>query len=114
MSFLSLNRKLASGIFIPITIVLLLTSTKLPKNFMPHDKMVEIIIDLELAKSLAYNYNHTEDEAKHIFTQNVNLIYSTYGLSAEEFKENYIYYIDKPQDFLTLYNDVVYKLESML
>lgn len=117
MSFFSFNennRKLVAIIFISTVITFFLTSNKLPIPIIAHDKMVAILVDLELAKSSAYNYNHNDDEAKQIFMHNLNLIYSTHGLSSEEFKENYVHYINNPQEFLQVYNDVVYKLESML
>lgn len=117
MSFFSFNRdnrKLVAIVFVSTAMTFLLTSSKLPSGIIAHDKMVEMLVDLELAKALAYNYNHTDDEAKQIFVQNVNIIYTTHGLSSEEFKENYIYYISNPQEFLHVYNDVVSKLESML
>lgn len=117
MNFFSKNRNNTKSIIITCisaAMILFLTSNKLPNRIITQDKMVEILVDLELTKSLAYNYNHTDDEANQVFEQNVNLIYTTHNLSPEAFKESYIYYMKQPQIFLTIYNEVVYKLENML
>lgn len=93
---------------------IILVSAKIPPNILSHNEMVNILVDLELAKSTAYEYTHTPEESKEIYKKNVIKIYEEYKISNDIFKESYNFYINNPKLLLAVYNDVIDQLTNLL
>lgn len=93
---------------------IMLISANLPKNILSHNEMVNILIDLELAKSIAYEYTHTPEDSKEIYKKNVIKIYEEYKISNDIFRESYNFYINNPKLLLAVYNDVIDQLTNLL
>jgi hypothetical protein len=87
---------------------------KMPKNILSHQAMVEIIVDLELAKSLSHSYIYTPEESVEIYRKNVFHIYASHKISSEIFLESYHYYLNHPKLLLAVYYDVVEHLQDLL
>lgn len=75
--------------------------------------MAEVLAELELAKA-ASSYNRAEDDAKIFFRKNEMEIFEAHDISPEVFERSYNYYIDRPEEFLAIYNSVVLRLETLL
>lgn len=113
MNLISNKRKNLRRCFGLIAFCIFFISARPPKDILSAEKMVELFTELELAKA-ASNYNKAEEEAKIFFASNKIEIYAKYDISPEVFEKSYTYYMDRPEEFLAIYNDVVLKLEALL
>lgn len=84
-------------------------------KILPEDHMVDILVDLELARALAYDCENTDkNKADALFLENAKLIYEVHHTDATNFQNSYGYYFTNTQLMLRLYEKVVSRLEANL
>lgn len=86
-----------------------------PLGALPKGQMVGILVDLELAKAMAYDYNNDEEEsADQLFQGNAQLIYQAHDTEPATFQESYLYYLAYPKLMQEIYELVIARLEELL
>lgn len=82
-------------------------------ELLPRDQMVAILVDLELAKSIADHYADNEDTARWLFQKNVLLIYQTHETDLDTFQRSYQYYLTHLETMEELYALVTKQIEAL-
>lgn len=102
---------------IVFTLIVLLFATctsntiyKKPKDLIPEDQMVDLLVDLYIANA-AYN-SKTKKSLKKI--DYLPLIYEKYHIDSLRFRKSNIYYMSRIDDYDTLYGKVKARLKHML
>ena len=88
------------------------TTTYKPKNILAKEKMVDILFQLEMLKSIT----STDNGQDNIVTDyNTEFIYKKNGTSKAIFYENYKYYLqNKLPDMITIYGQVIDRLQVVI
>ncbi len=86
---------------------------KPPAELLAQDKMVSILVDLELAKAMARYYTGDEDTARWLFKKNALLIYQTYDIDLDTFQKSYQYYLARFETMKSIYEVVIKRLEEL-
>ncbi|GAB3815404.1 DUF4296 domain-containing protein [Pontibacter rugosus] len=73
----------------------------------PQDKMVRILADIHTTESIIEGNVMYPDTALMVFNQQQALIFERYGVSKEQFKETYTYYLNNLKQMDALYETVV-------
>jgi len=86
---------------------------KPPAELLAQDKMVSILVDLELAKAMARYYTDDENTACWLFKKNALLIYQAYGIDLDIFQKSYQYYLASLETMKAIYEVVIERLEEL-
>lgn len=80
------------------------------------DQLVEILVDLELARAIMYydDNNNLRKQADILFQEQVQLICEDHFIDTATFQKSYIDYLNHPTRLEALYNQVIGKLEELL
>ena len=107
--------KLFRKILVSLAAVFVLHSTHASPTTPPlsRDQMVNILVDLELAKALVERYSADEATTQQWLGENVLRIYQTHNTTPEDFQDSYQYYLAHPEVMVELYEAVVNKLEHL-
>lgn len=78
-----------------------------PENLLSKENMVSVMMDIQLADAAINlsNYgqgNYPNDKQK-LFTE----IYSKHKITQKQFEESFTYYVEHPEDFQKIYDDVI-------
>lgn len=114
---------------------------RFPLGTLSKDQMIDILVDLELAKIMAYDYNNSppteptkyvdlstdntveprlqkklnDDESIYqLFQDNACLIYQAHGTKPATFQKSYLYYSSHPELMQEIYELVTARLEELL
>jgi len=87
---------------------------KVPENILSEEKMIAIIVDVQLLEA-TYNSRllQTDDRGERM-TRYANEIFEHHGVSEKLFNESYSYYQDYPEELELIYENVFEKLEALL
>ena len=87
---------------------------KVPENILSEEKMIAIIVDVQLLEA-TYNSRllQTDDRGERM-TRYANEIFEHHGVSEKLFNESYSYYQDYPEKLELIYENVFEKLEALL
>jgi hypothetical protein len=77
-------------------------------------QMVDILVDLELAKAWANSVTTDQEALKVLFSAKAKHIYQNYDIDDISFKHSYLHYLSYPERMLVLYEQVIAKLETLL
>ncbi len=93
-------------------------SAKEPSQILPKDRMVGILVDLELARAWVYQAEGADKEDKKaldtLFLTKSLSIYQQHDTDEATFIESYGYYLNHPPLMLAIYEQVVTQLEALL
>ena len=85
-----------------------------PLGTLSKGQVVGILVDLELAKAMAYDYNNDDESADQLFQGNAQLIYQAYDTEPATFQKSYLYYLGHPKLMQEIYELVIARLEELL
>jgi hypothetical protein len=77
-------------------------------------QMVDILVDLELAKAGASSETTDKEVLKVLFLAKAKHIYQNHDVEEISFKYSYLHYLAHPEGMLALYEQVITKLELLL
>jgi Domain of unknown function (DUF4296) len=78
-----------------------------PKDFIPKEKMVQILADVHQAEGIISTKEFSKDSSLLLFTEIENQLFVKYGVSKKQFKDSYNYYTSHVQEYKELYTMVV-------
>ena len=79
------------------------------------DKLVEILVDLELAKATIYDVkNSDQPETMALFKEQAKIIYKAHNVDEQVLYDTYLRYITDPVKSQILYDQVLNRLEKLL
>ena len=84
------------------------TTTELPKNIVPTDKMVKIMVDLQLIEGIIA-VRDTKPEEVNAYYQS---IFDKYQISKEILDRNIQYYSERPEILEAIYQEVITELSK--
>jgi len=85
-----------------------------PAEFLSRDRMVAILVDLELAKAMVGHYTDDADTARVLFQKNALLIYQAHEIAPDDFQKSYQYYLAHLEAMQEIYMLVIGQLEALL
>jgi hypothetical protein len=86
---------------------------KRPTQLLDQDRMVSILVDLEIARAMAQYYANDEDTARRLAKANASLVYRTHNVSPDTLKESYQYYLSHLDTIQYIYEEVIKRLEEL-
>src|SRR5437879_2371490 len=79
------------------------------------DQLVEVLVDLELAKAMLYD---TEDSNPNLttplFQEQAELIFNAHVIDKAMFQKSYFYYLADPKRLQAVYDQLIDRLEKLL
>jgi len=99
--------------------VLLCTLSSVSKQpctaLLTRDQMVSILVDLELAKSMACYYADDGDQDMYswLFNKNVLLIYQAHDIDSDTFHKSYKHYLAHLESMQAIYEVVITRIEAL-
>ncbi len=79
------------------------------------DQLVNIIVDLELAKTLIYHDVEDDEQlAQQLLKEQQALIFETYGIDQASFQRSYEQFLHTPKKFKQLQEAVITQLEQRI
>lgn len=66
-----------------------------PENVLSQEEMVRIMADMQLAEAKVKNLRVSSDSARHLFSIYELQIFEEWGVTAEQYKESYEYYLSE-------------------
>lgn len=85
------------------------TDFEKPKDLIPKDQMIDILVDLHLAVG-AMNTNNIKNKKSNNYTF---LIYNKYGVDSLRFMESNRYYASRVDDYYKMFDKVRIRLEKL-
>ncbi len=82
-------------------------------QLLDQDRMVSILVDLEIARAMAQYYANDEDTARRLAKENARLVYRTHNVSTDTLKESYQYYLSHLDTIQYIYEEVIKRLEEL-
>ena len=82
-----------------------------PENFISHEQMVDILVDMQLMEEIissSIKPRVEKDEEKYLLYQSIMV---KHNINKEQFKESYYYYKDKLEELDQIYEEVSVKLQ---
>ena len=64
-----------------------------PENVLSQEEMVRIMADMQLAEAKVKNLRVSTDSARHLFSIYELQVFEEWGISPEQYKESYEYYL---------------------
>ena len=64
-----------------------------PENVLSQEEMVRIMADMQLAEAKVKNLRVSTDSARHLFSIYELQIFEEWGITAEQYKESYEFYL---------------------
>jgi hypothetical protein len=86
---------------------------KPPAELLDQDRMVSILVDLEIARAIAQYYANDEDTARRLAKENASLVCKTHNISLDTLKESYQYYLSHLDIMKNIYEAVIKRLEGL-
>lgn len=86
---------------------------KRPTQLLDQDRIVSILVDLEIARAMAQYYANDEDAARRLAKANASLVYRTHNVSPDTLKESYQYYLSHLDTIQYIYEEVIKRLEEL-
>ncbi len=79
-----------------------------PKNLIPEDEMVDLLVDLHIARYAEGKKNNFKDgKAKY-----THLVYKKFGIDSLRYSESNLYYSSRIDDYKRIYSKVEVKLRA--
>jgi len=105
-------------IFIAIGLLISCSNKKVPEYVIPHNDMVEIIVDMHLADALFSVTNIRRDLVKQEITRNDTVdyydeIFYHYGYTRKDFDTSVYYYSEHINEYDDIYQEVLNRLNEM-
>ena len=93
----------------------LLSSVRIkpPTELLTQEQMTSILVDLELAKAMAWDHSDDEDTARWLFKKNALLICQAYDVDIDTFQKSYQYYLTPLEKMKKIYEIVIQRLEAV-
>ncbi len=85
-----------------------------PKNLVPEQKMIDILVDVHLAEAMFQNRQFKEDDLKKLKTEDYYYsVLKKHNVVDSTFEKSLVYYGGYPKDFERMYSKVLDKLHLM-
>ena len=84
-----------------------------PSRIIPKDKMVDVLVDVHLAEAAADNHGLKSPQIDMMMAARYDSVFQKHGITFEEFKSSYDYYLAHPDVLSEIYSEVVNKLTTM-
>ena len=84
-----------------------------PAGLLARDQMVSILVDLELARAMAWHYTDDENTACWLFRENALLVYQAHDTDLDIFQRSYQYYLTRLSTMQSLYELVIKRIEAL-
>ena len=81
----------------------------IPANIIPQDKMVLVMTDAHLVEAIIIQGHTMADKSPEAYYQG---IYENHNITKEQFEESYRFYIDHPELFDEIYNEILTELSK--
>jgi Domain of unknown function (DUF4296) len=81
-------------------------------KLLTQEEMIPILVDLEVARAMAWHYAADEHTARGLFKKNALLIYQAYDTDLNTFQKNCQYYFAHIEIMKEIYDLVVKRLED--
>lgn len=81
-------------------------------ELLTQEQMVSILVDIEVARAMAWHYTADEDAACALFQKNALLIYQAYDIDLDTFQKSYQYYLTHLDIMKEIYALVIKRLEE--
>jgi Domain of unknown function (DUF4296) len=82
-------------------------------RLLTQEEMVPILVDLEVAKAMAWHYAADAPTARELFKKNAFLIYQAYDKDLDTFQKSYQYYLAHVEMMNEIYELVIKRLEDV-
>ena len=82
-------------------------ATEIPAEFIPKDKMVQVLIDVHLAESTVSSRNMPQDSAAVLYKMYENQIFQKHGVTDSLYRKSYKWYIENVEVMDDVYEEVV-------
>lgn len=89
------------------------TKTDREKKILEDDQMVELLVDYHLIQSFHELKGLPQDTLNLYNNKHFNIILKEKGVSREDFQSTFDYYMQNPEDFMKVYEQVVVELDSV-
>ena len=81
---------------------------KIPQEVIPRDKMIAILIDVQIAEARIQSNNlNTNDSTKQIALGYYNYIFQKHHIKSSEFKSSFKYYAERLEMLNKMYEEVI-------
>ncbi|MFV0345920.1 MAG: DUF4296 domain-containing protein [Bacteroidales bacterium] len=102
-----------SGLLLCIVVLL---SWSCSSGIVSKKKMINILVDVHLAKEFAQQAQRDKDSTNNYYTEQylLDAVFKEYNISEEEFENSVVYYANKPDIYLEMYKTVADKLKMHL
>lgn len=98
-------------ILIVITIISCSAKEELPKGIFTETKMVDLMVDIELAQAKV-KFESASEGKRPEYAKEYEMVYKKHQLTKETFLENVEYYCSEPIKMRQVYDEVIIKLSE--
>ena len=82
-------------------------------ELLAQDRMVSILVDLEIARVMSRYYANDEDTACRLIKENTLLVCRTHNIDLDTLQESYQYYLSHLEIMQKIYEAVIKRLEEL-
>lgn len=111
-----MNRIIKALLIIPL--VLVLTSScgsndKIPENVLSHEKMVDVMVDVQLAEAILRDKRLSGDDIEKMTNDYYRKVFEKHNITPQKFDTSFAYYEKHIEKFDEVYRDMLVKLNKM-
>jgi len=85
---------------------------QIPSNILPKDKMIAVLVDIHLAEASSDTRNLTLPQINVAMAKRYDELFQKHGITYEQFKTSYDYYLEHADLLSDIYTEVVNELTT--